>query len=393
MPSGSDRCSPGSEDSISALSGPGSSSPSKRNWLSSDVPCLPATGPESPDTPTSDTLLFVSNQRREIREMDVAPALSATRGGFTQEPFLSTGSPEVPPARTSASPADGEVLRADDPGCSSSSQGSPMSLFDQEDGSSLRTSPACFLPTVDEISESFSARWATSGFTISPGECWTAVTSECPSAGGASSSLQDVLLDRVPERFFLSPRAAVGILRRAARRGRALPPVLLEDLRRLASTFRDDGRRTTAISSPPSTEGVEESTTTRPRPAISSELCGRMLDRDRTRATSSGLSSKESRGEGIESERTRPPEGISLQLELCPSSGVPMGTPTTSSVSGELGREPPSSTSISTSPDLSQEAPTALGDVPRTIPTSSLRRLTPTERERLQGFPDGWTLI
>lgn len=95
-----------------------------------------------------------------------------------------------------------------------------------------------------------SSRWsalssAKSGFTTSPGEYWTAVTSECPSEGAVSSSLPDVLEDDVPSRFYLSPTAAAGILRRADKRGRELPPALARALRDLASQHPDDDRRTT----------------------------------------------------------------------------------------------------------------------------------------------------
>lgn len=45
--------------------------------------------------------------------------------------------------------------------------------------------------------------------------------------------------------FSLSPRAAAGILRRATKRGRTLPPALLAALTELASTHPDGARRTT----------------------------------------------------------------------------------------------------------------------------------------------------
>jgi hypothetical protein len=109
----------------------------------------------------------------------------------------------------------------------------------------LRTFPDFFPPTVDEISPSFSRRWPSSGSMTSPGECWTHDTSECPSEGAVSSSLPDVLEETVPERFYLSPRAAAGILRRAEKRGRELPPALATALQVLASHHRDDDRRTT----------------------------------------------------------------------------------------------------------------------------------------------------
>ena len=74
----------------------------------------------------------------------------------------------------------------------------------------------------------------------SPTECWTLSTSEFPSGDGAcSSSLADVLEPpTVPglSKYFLSPKAAQGILRRAGRRGRSLPEPLETALQAVASS-------------------------------------------------------------------------------------------------------------------------------------------------------------
>ena len=144
------------------------------------------------------------------------------------------------PAKTSPSPADGEDSTASDPASSSSSPESLTLFSPMEDGCSLRTYPDSFPPTAAEISPSYSRRWASSGFTTSPGECWTADTSECPSGAGASSSLADVLEADVPARFYLSPRAAAGILRRAERRGKRLPEALETALRALSRQAKSD---------------------------------------------------------------------------------------------------------------------------------------------------------
>lgn len=77
----------------------------------------------------------------------------------------------------------------------------------------------------------------------SPGACWTLSTCEhadfggrCPS-DGAVCSLSDVLeAGSVPPRYFLTPRACAGILRRAAKRGKALPAPLAEALRGTGDT-------------------------------------------------------------------------------------------------------------------------------------------------------------
>jgi hypothetical protein len=53
---------------------------------------------------------------------------------------------------------------------------------------------------------------------------------------GGVCSLSDVLeIGVVPRKFFLSPKACAGILRRAANRGKELPPALDAALREVAS--------------------------------------------------------------------------------------------------------------------------------------------------------------
>jgi len=63
------------------------------------------------------------------------------------------------------------------------------------------------------------------------GGCWTLNTLEFPKEGVASS-LSDVLepIGDVPSRYFLSPTACRGILRRAAKRGKNLPLALRQAL-------------------------------------------------------------------------------------------------------------------------------------------------------------------
>jgi len=67
-----------------------------------------------------------------------------------------------------------------------------------------------------------SGRWGNSG-TGGPTESLTHSISEFPN-GGAVCSLSDILEDgNIPQRFFLSEKACRGILRRAEKRGKALP--------------------------------------------------------------------------------------------------------------------------------------------------------------------------
>ncbi len=61
-------------------------------------------------------------------------------------------------------------------------------------------------------------------------------TSEYPS-DGAASSLSDVLeTGELPRRFYLSGRACRGILRRAVKRGKTLPPALAHALTAVADS-------------------------------------------------------------------------------------------------------------------------------------------------------------
>ena len=78
----------------------------------------------------------------------------------------------------------------------------------------------------------------TSG-TVWRGEFWTRSSSEWPSDADVCF-LSDVLETRdVPQRFFLSPTACQGILRRAASRGKELPSQLKDALEEVAADGRD----------------------------------------------------------------------------------------------------------------------------------------------------------
>ena len=62
-------------------------------------------------------------------------------------------------------------------------------------------------------------------------------TTEFPSDGGVSSSLADVLETSVLPKYYLSAKACAGILRRAEKRGRELPPSLQTALEHVALTI------------------------------------------------------------------------------------------------------------------------------------------------------------
>ena len=96
-----------------------------------------------------------------------------------------------------------------------------------------KTSQDCCRLTEDEIWQSFSGRCKTSGRLTLAGECWTRSGTEWPSVA-AVRSLSSILEADVPEKYYLSPRACQGILRRAEKRGKTLPALLAAALESVA---------------------------------------------------------------------------------------------------------------------------------------------------------------
>ena len=60
-------------------------------------------------------------------------------------------------------------------------------------------------------------------------------TGESPSEG-VESTLSAILQASVPEKYYLSPKACLGILRRASARGKELPEILRLALERQAAS-------------------------------------------------------------------------------------------------------------------------------------------------------------
>ena len=71
------------------------------------------------------------------------------------------------------------------------------------------------------------AYWLTSMDTVQPEYCLSLNLSEHPREENPSH-LSEILEDEVDPRYSLSPKACLGILKRASRRGKALPDVLKE---------------------------------------------------------------------------------------------------------------------------------------------------------------------
>ncbi len=220
------------------------------------------------------------------------------------------------------------------------------------------------------ISGSASMPWPSSG-TVSVTLNWMPNTTVFLSVADACS-LSDALEARpVPERYFLTPRAATGILRRAKERNVELPVELMEALRVLSTTatttVTPESTMVTAGPSPPSpSPNATPSAFRLPgrSPAVGRELEANMVN------------------------QLQPPSGM-------PSRQEPERDPT-AMVGESLLPRPSASTPTriqSTAPSLGPLAPTPGKESLVREDIRLLRRLTPLETERLQGFPDGWTCL
>ena len=128
-----------------------------------------------------------------------------------------------------------------------------------------RTWQGSSLPTVDETSKSLFQRWPNSGMAWG-GECSTAGISESPSHAKESTLLPAIETQNVPQRYFLSPNAAAGILRRTDRMGRTLFPPLrksLEILSKVQSSKDLPIASTPVLHAIPEPTGVERTSVTR----------------------------------------------------------------------------------------------------------------------------------
>ena len=135
------------------------------------------------------------------------------------------------PAKTSPSPASGQVSEEREAVSGLISQ--PWWNSVDPNGLSSRMWPDFSLPTEGQTWPSSSGSFPASGMAWR-GECLILDTLESPN-DAVASTLSDILETSVPQRFFLSTRAATGILRRAERRGRTLPTALQQALEAVAT--------------------------------------------------------------------------------------------------------------------------------------------------------------
>lgn len=98
-----------------------------------------------------------------------------------------------------------------------------------------KTCPDYSLPAEGVTSDASCVKWTVSGI-MEHGECLMLNGSEWPSAaeGSSACSLTSILEPNAAPKYYLSKKACAGILRRAARRKKNLPPLLHSALERIA---------------------------------------------------------------------------------------------------------------------------------------------------------------
>jgi hypothetical protein len=112
-----------------------------------------------------------------------------------------------------------------------------QTIYSREKNGSLKTVTKL---TKEVISDTSYPRFLNSGI-LSPTQCWTLSTSDWRS-GATVCSLSEVLeTGEVHRRYFLTSRACQGILRRAEKRGKALPTSLLQALQAVAGVSNGGG--------------------------------------------------------------------------------------------------------------------------------------------------------
>jgi hypothetical protein len=232
MTSRTPRSSQESEDWTLGLSEPDGAPSASLRLTPTPAPSSPSDGWESRMPEISSPLLAT-----DIRASLGHHGYSSPRGDGSDTLLVQASGPAASPARTSPSLASGQGS----PESAAASPSPSLTLWSATDlpPSSSRmyrdSSPVMEARTLGRSS----VAWANSGMG-GPTGFSTLSSSECPSADdGCSfvpSTLAQVLEPTAPQRFYLSARAATGILRRATMRGRELPASLQTALEALAQS-------------------------------------------------------------------------------------------------------------------------------------------------------------
>ena len=144
----------------------------------------------------------------------------------------STSFAEDSPAKTSRLPESVQVLMEVEVACGLSLRELLESYF--PDGLSSKMFPDCSLQSKEKISKLSSNRWMNSGM-VFRGECLTLKTSESPK-DAKESLLSEVLETFVPRKYYLTPRACQGIIKRVERTGKTIPTDLYKQIVEMANS-------------------------------------------------------------------------------------------------------------------------------------------------------------
>jgi hypothetical protein len=144
-----------------------------------------------------------------------------------------------------ANPSQSQVLEKD---LKTQEATLPLSMLDylqslSPNGSFGKTSQVSSVPVVDGTLVPSSGRWQNSGMG-SATECWTLSTLEYHKDAD-ESLLSDILeIGDLPQKYYLSPVACEGILRRAEKRGKTLPIALQKALQATVATTPPEAKET-----------------------------------------------------------------------------------------------------------------------------------------------------
>ena len=207
--------------------------------------------------------------------------------------------------------------------------------------------------------------------TVSPGASSMRNISQAPRNGGSVSSLSQILQANAPEKYYLSAKACQGILNRAKKRGKELPTMLKEALEEvIALETCADSRLDTICHS----AGFNDATGERAKGSM--EYCEERSPTLRAGDVKSVVYDARGNGDG----KIVPTLTGDHKNRVTDYTAVCIGN-------GQLHNISMAEQMNTLTCMHDQQAVLTDGKPPRRY---IIRRLTPLECCRLQGFPDGW---
>lgn len=239
------------------------------------------------------------------------------------------------------------------------------------------------------------------------GGCSTLNVGECPSVESVSQ-LSQILEVNVPQRYFLSARACQGILTRASRRGKALPDLLKTALLDMIEWWQGEAAYTLKIRSGCAGGGKGALVQTEKTGTLSTLQDQTLFQPIVFDARGNGNGKTVPTITGDHESRVTDYTAIAVDLyngAVTGSKAAALSCKNTGTTAGPqvAERKTYSEQTFSTykESDSSATLKAKTGNignggeclVAERVVRWIVRRLTPTECERLQGYPDGWTDI